>query len=461
MDAEMSRLRCWTESKDNPLLFVRGVLGAEPEPWQAEALEAIGRHDRVSIRSGHGVGKTTLQAWLALWFLLTRERCKVPVVANSQNQLKDTIWPEIGRWHRMLPAALRDMIDVQTERVVRISDPGGAFAVSRTASINNPEALQGFHAENLLFLIDEASGIPDVVFEVGLGALSTEGAKVVLTGNPTRTSGYFYDTHHTLRESWHTMHVSCLDVPRAQGHIDDIRAKFGEGSNAWRKRVLGEFPTADDDTVIPLELVLAAVGRDVAPTTHLMPIWGLDVARFGDDCSALAKRQGNTLLETVKRWRNKNSIQLAGIVKQEYDETPEELKPHLIVVDVIGVGAGVYDQCDVLGLPVMATNVGEAAPTRDNCARLRDELWFRGREWFEERSCSMPRDETLVAELTSPTYSFSASGKAVVEPKAFMKKRGLNSPDSADAFLLTFACGEAREVPRWRATERAHSAWAA
>jgi hypothetical protein len=201
-------------SKNNPLLFVTDVLDAIPEPWQADALNAVGRHDRVSIRSGHGVGKTTLEAWLILWFLLTRQNCKIPVAANSQDQLRDTIWPEIGKWHRQLPEALKAIIDVQAERIVVVQDPEGAFAVRRTASKDNPEALQGFHAEHLLFLIDEASGIPDIVFEVGLGALSTPGAKVVMAGNPTRTSGFFYDTHHSLRDRWPTMHVNCLDVPR-------------------------------------------------------------------------------------------------------------------------------------------------------------------------------------------------------------------------------------------------------
>ena len=129
-----------------------------------------------------------------------------------------------------------------------------------------------FHAEHLLFLIDEASGIDDIVFEVGMGALSTPGAKVVMAGNPTRTSGFFYDTHHSLRHRWHTMHVSCLDVPRAQGHIEDIKAKYGDASNAYRVRVLGEFPTSDDETVIPLELVLGAVGRDVS-TLDYYPVW--------------------------------------------------------------------------------------------------------------------------------------------------------------------------------------------
>ena len=99
--------RSWLKSKNNPLIFVRDVLGATPEPWQAEALEAVGKHDRVSIRSGHGVGKTTFEAWLILWFLLTRKNCKIPVAANSQDQLRDTIWPEIGKWHRQLPEALK------------------------------------------------------------------------------------------------------------------------------------------------------------------------------------------------------------------------------------------------------------------------------------------------------------------------------------------------------------------
>jgi phage terminase large subunit len=452
--------RAWMHSKDRPLLFVTDVLGASPEPWQAEALEAVGQHDRVSIRSGHGVGKTTLEAWLILWFLLTRKNCKVPVAANSQDQLRDTIWPEIGKWHRKLPEALKAMIDVQAERVVVVQDPEGAFAVRRTASKENPEALQGFHAEHLLFLIDEASGIFDIVFEVGMGALSTPGAKVVMAGNPTRTSGFFYDTHHSLRDRWQTMHVSCLDVPRAQGHIEDIKAKYGDNSNAWRVRVLGEFPTADDETVIPLELATSAVNRDVASLDYY-PVWGVDVARFGDDRTALAKRQANRLLEPVMHWSRIDLMATAGKIKAEYETTHYDMRPTEIRIDAIGLGAGVYDRCKEQGLPVRAINVGEAAASRENCMRLRDELWFQGREWFQDRLCSLPQDDALIAELTSPTYSFTSTGKMVVESKADMKKRGMRSPDLADAFLLTFACRERRKVERHhRPKPRPHSAWA-
>ena len=363
----------------------------------------------------------------------------------------------------MAPAAaraLKAMIDVQAERVVVVQDPEGAFAVRRTASKDNPEALQGFHAEHLLFLIDEASGIDDIVFEVGMGALSTPGAKVVMAGNPTRTSGFFYDTHHLLRDRWHTMHVSCLDVPRAQGHIEDIKAKYGDASNAYRVRVLGEFPTSDDETVIPLELVLGAVGRNVS-TLDYYPVWGVDVARFGDDRTALAKRQKNKLLEPVKSWNSTDLMATAGKIKAEYDATPYDARPSEILVDIIGLGAGVYDRCRELGLAGARRSTSARRPaSRENCARLRDELWFKGREWFQDKACSMPQDDALIAELTAPTYSFTSTGKMVVESKADMKKRGMRSPDLADAFLLTFACGERRKE-RYRRPVRRCSAWAA
>jgi hypothetical protein len=225
-------------------------------------------------------------------------------------------------------------------------------------------------------------------------------------------------------------------------------------------RVLGEFPTADDQTVIPLELVMSAIGRDVSSLNYY-PVWGVDVARFGDDRTALAKRQANRLLEPIRYWSGTDLMVTAGRIKAEYDETPYDMRPREILIDAIGLGAGVYDRCKEVGLPVRAINVGEAAATRENCMRLRDELWFKGREWFQDRTCSLPQDEALIAELTAPTYSFSSTGKMVVESKADMKKRGLRSPDLADAFLLTFAGGERRKERYRRREPRNGSAWAA
>lgn len=434
----------WLKSRNDPLLFVTDVLGVEaPEPWQCQALDEIGQYDRVSIRSGHGVGKTTLFAWLVLWFLLTRCDAKIPVTANSQDQLRDTVWPEIAKWWRRLPPPLKEQIEVGAERITIKADPEGSFATQRTASRDRPEALQGFHAEHLLFLVDEASGIADVVFEVGSGALSTRGAKAVLSGNPTRASGFFYDTHHRLRSLWHTMRVNSEDVERAQGHIGDIIARYGRESNAYRVRVLGEFPTADDEAVIPLELVEAAIDRQVAHLEY-MPVWGLDVARFGDDRTALAKRTANRLLEPIKFWHGQDLMQTVGRLQREYSDTLPPQRPYEILVDSIGLGAGVVDRGRELGLPIRGVNVGEAAAVKDNYQRLRDEIWFSGREWFAGRDVSIPQDDTLIAELTSPLYTFSSTGKIIVESKADLKKRGMRSPDLADAFLLTFAAGMPR-----------------
>jgi phage terminase large subunit len=456
--------RAWLKSRKFPLLFVTDVLEASPEPWQIEALEKVANFDRLSIRAGHGVGKTTLLAWIVLWFMTTRIPFKIPVIANSQDQLRDVVWPELRKWWNRLPEPLRNEIEIGAERIFLKGAPE-CFTVARTASKDNPEALQGFHEENLLFLVEEASGIPDIVFEVGQGSLSTAGAKMVMFANPTRTNGFFFDTHHGLRDRWKTMRVNSEDVPRARGHIDDIIAKYGKDSNAYRVRVLGEFPDTEDDAVISLPLCEEAVSRKVR-TTEFRPVWGVDVARFGDDTSALAKRQGNTLLEPVREWRDKDTMQTVGIIVDEWKATHDLDKPSEILVDVIGLGAGVVDRLSELGLPARGINVAESASTNDRYMRKRDELWFAGREWFEARDCCLPEDDALIAELTAPKYKIESSGRIKVESKDEMKKRGLRSPNRADAFLLTLAGGLDRkpdeQVDRYRKRlygKRGGSAW--
>jgi hypothetical protein len=466
----------WMRSKDDPYLFVTGVLGILPygdpnpdnkpqlEKWQQTVLKAVAKNDRISIRSGHGVGKGAMISWLVLWALLTHNDVKVPVAANSQNQLRDNNWPEIAKWRKLLPEPLKEKVKVQSEKIFITSDPDSAFAVRRTCTKENSEALQGLRGAFSLYLIDEASGIPDIIFEVAQGALSSPGAKAILFSNPTRTSGFFFDTHNRLRHRWRCFHVNSEDVPRATGHIQDIIESYGKGSNKYRVRVLGEFPTKDDETVIPLELVLAAQQRKVEKL-KIYPVWGLDVARFGDDSCALAKRQGNRLMEPIREWRDTDTMQTAGIVMREYQTTHVDERPHEILVDVIGLGAGVVDRLKELNLPVRGINVGEAPAADDHYMRLRDELWFRGREWFQARDCSFPiEDEKTVSELINPTYDFHSSGRIVVESKKDMKKRGVPSPNRADAFLLTLATGMDRRVKagrRWGKSRKKTSGWSA
>lgn len=452
-------MRAWlTECKSNPVQFIEGAFSPaiNLEPWQREALNLLTSHDRVAIKSGHGVGKSALEALAIIWFLLTRYPAKVPCTAPTAHQLNDVLWAELAQWYRRLKEPFKSWLTLKSDRI-ELADAGNEhFAVARTARKEQPEAFQGFHAEHLLFVVDEASGVEDIIFEVAQGALSTQGAKVLMAGNPTRLSGYFHEAFHRLRERWATMTVSSETVPRARGHIEDIIARYGKDSNAYKVRVLGEFPTTEDDSVISLGLVEAALTRKIEPIKTFSPVWGLDVARFGDDRTALAKRQCNRLLEPIQFKRQFDLMQTAGWVKSQWDETPYDERPGEILVDSIGIGAGVVDRLRELGLPVRGINVGESASSNDRYMRLRDELWFKGREWFDAKDCIIPDDPALIAELTGAKYSFTSSGKILVESKDEMKKRGLASPDLADAFLLTLAGGyhKAAAVDKYRAYSR-------
>lgn len=424
---------------EGPALFAKEALGAEPEDWQWEASRKLAQERRLSIRSGHGVGKSAFMAWCVLWFLCCFFPCKIPATAPTAHQLSDILWAEIAKWHRTLKERipeLGDEFEWTSERFFLKSHPQESFAVARTSRPENPEALQGFHSENILFLIDEASGVVDEVFQVAEGALSSEGAFVLMAANPTKTQGYFYDSHHRMRGSWATMHVNGEDCKRvSRQYVEDMAKKWGRESSIYKIRVKGEF-AGTPDGVIPLDLIQAAINRDIKP--HGPIRWGVDVARFGDDLSALCKRRGNTLLEPVKTWGGKDTMQTAGLIKLEYDQAP--VKPEAICIDVIGLGAGVVDRCKELKLPVIGVNVAESPAVQEQYMRLRDELWFRARDWFAGLDVRMVEDEDLVGELTLPTFKVLSTGKKQVESKEDMKKRSA-SPDRADAFCLTFADG--------------------
>jgi hypothetical protein len=426
--------------KGGPAQFAADVFGAAPTDQQWEASRAIVERRRVSIRSGHGTGKSAYMAWCVLWFMSCYYPCKVPATAPTSHQLEDILWAEIAKWH----AAMRERVpqlanefEWTKERFYLKSNPNESFAVARTARPERPEALQGFHSENILFLIDEASGVAENVFQVAEGALSTEGAFVVMAANPTREEGYFYDSHHKMRDRWAALHWDGEQSPMvSRQYVDDMRAKYGVDSPIYQVRVKGNFATATDG-VIPLSLCEAARVREVQPIASAPVIWGLDVARFGDDSTALAKRKGNVQLEPTREWYGLDTMQVAGMIAAEYRDSRE--KPWCINVDVIGIGAGVVDRLEELGLPVRGINVAESASASIKYMRLRDELWFLGREWLEARDCRLAEDDELVGELVTAKYKIESSGKIKVESKDDMKKRGVASPNRADAWLLTFA----------------------
>lgn len=435
---------------DRPDLFVREVLGATPDEKQTEILLAVARGERrVAVRSGHGVGKTTTLAWLILWWIHTRFPQKTVCTAPTEHQLFDALAAETKMWFSKLPVAAQQCWEVQSEEIhfrPTPEDPRAAsksFVSFKTSRPDKPEAMAGVHSAHVLLVGDEASGIPEQVYEAAAGSMSGHSAVTVLAGNPVRGTGYFFECFHKNRGYWYRVHISCLNHPRVSpDFVAQIRNTYGERSNAFRVRVLGEFPLADDDTIIPADWADAAVHRVVTPA-RVREIWGVDPARFGGDATAWARRRGNVLARPTEVKFGYDTMQIVGWIKSEWDALKPADQPSEILVDVIGLGAGVVDRLSELGLPVRGINVSES-PTIFNERYLnqRAELWFTGRAWLEPKDTSLGGDAELAYELKQPKYKFTSSGKIQVESKEDMKKRGIESPNRADAFLLTLA-GEA------------------
>jgi len=425
---------------NDPVLFVRETLKAEPLPWQEAFLRSVATKERrISVRAGHGVGKSTACSWALIWHMCTRFPQKAVVTAPTSAQLFDALYSELKSWVNKLPPALRDSFEVFSDRIVMKGAPESSFISARTSSAERPEALAGVHSEHVLLVVDEASAVPESVFEAAAGSMSGHSASTILISNPTRNSGLFYKTHHELASDWKRMHVSCLDNPLvSDDFVRQIKATYGEDSNAFRIRVLGEFALADDDTLIPAELVDGAIGRDVTVPMNEPLVYGVDVARFGTDRTALCKRRGNVVLD-IKSWGGLDLMQTVGqIVNESKLDKPEE-----ICVDTIGLGSGVADRLREMGYNVRDVNVSESSAMNPNAAKLRDELWISVKEWLATKAVRLPDNEVLRHELVAPRYTFSSVGKLVVESKDSMRKRGMRSPDLADSLCLTFASAAA------------------
>jgi len=465
--------------KDDPLNFVRYIFPwnqegtpladfSGPRRWQEKILRDVGNHIRknetmdlpemyrLAVASGRGIGKSALVAWLILWMLSTRLGSTIIVTANTEQQLRSRTWAELGKW---LTLAINGHWFVKTATSLKpqqwyeellISDlkidTGYYYAQAQLWSEENPDAFAGVHSSaGVCLIMDEASGIPSPIYSVSEGFFTepTKNRFWFSFSNPRRNSGPFYDSFHSKRSFWNTEQIDSREVEETDKQLfQRMLEQYGEDSTVARVEVLGQFPNVDDDTVIPIELARAAVDRDVSLTASEPIVWGLDIARFGPDQSALCIRQGNTVFE-IKTFKSMDLMQLCGAIKNIYDSATEINKPSEILVDVIGLGSGVVDRLAEQGLPVRGINVAESPASKKNYLNLRAELWFSIKDWLTRRDCRLPSDDELIAELVSPMYSYTSSGKIKIEAKEAMKKRGIKSPDKADALALTMASSAA------------------
>ena len=447
--------------EEGPLLYVKEVLGVKKvDKWQNGVLRAFGRGERrISIRACHGPGKTAVAAWCATYNLIFRWPQRTVATAPSRGQLEGALVAEVHKWIGKLPIPVQQLLDVKSTTVSLANNPKSSSFEARTARAENPEALQGVHEDDgwVLLIADEASGVHEKIFEAASGSMSGHNCQTLLLSNPVRTSGFFFDSHNKNKDRWYTVHISHEDSDRVEDDfVEDIARAYGRESNAFRVRALGEFPLSDLDTIIPSEFVASARARDIVIPQGLPVVWGVDVARFGDDSNALIKRNGIAVLPDIQEWGGVDLMQTAGRIKREYDACRPHERPEEILIDVIGLGAGVVDRLQEQGLPVRGINVGEVASYEDEYRNLRTELWFKMREWLMKKNCSLPScedgcereciHEKLAAELVSLKYSYASTGKYVAETKAEMKKRGNDSPNIAEAVILSFASDAAGMV---------------
>jgi hypothetical protein len=415
--------------RKDPVLYVRQRFGVEPTSQQVQILEAIAPPGaKVSVRSGHGIGKSSSAAWVVFWHLETHDYSKIPCTAPSSHQLRDILWGELSKWRRAADeqsAALGIPSRFWLTTLFRLftdslTDPGardwGAFA--RTARKEAPECLQGFHAPHLLYILDEASGVPEEIFEAAEGALSTPGARVLMLGNPTRNSGTFAASHTHNRGDYTSLHFRSQDSPLvAPEYRERLVRKWGEGSNVVRVRADGDFPHQEDDVLISLELTEPCLTRERVDGEGLR-ILGVDVAAFGSDRTTLVLRHGS-LVEHIAIYAQQDTMATVGRVV----EKAQAWGVDVVAVDVIGMGRGVADRLKEVrrdegkAWSVVEVDASRAAPPyrrgEPKPGRLRDYLWLEMARWLREESPifagTFPAErqaaEDLAGELASVGYA--------------------------------------------------------
>lgn len=439
----------------DPVLFAERILGLRLWRRQREIARALAEHDHVAVRSGHKVGKSTVAAALAIWWVHTRPGSRVLLTAPSAHQVRNILWREVRRMHRSADAPLGGELHLDPGTGYRLS--GGREIIGITT--DDPDRLSGISSPHLLIIVDEASGYPEHMFEALEGNLAG-GGRMLMLSNPTRLSGTFYDAFHGARDLWRTIHVSSLESPCITGAEPCVpglatpewaeRAEVrwhGPDGPIYQVRVLGQFPRQAQDAVIPLALVEEAVRRWGGTSGDGRLHIGVDVARYGDDRSVIWPRRGRRAYQPIVI-QGMDVVEVAGRVIEAARRGMAGDERPVVAVDTIGIGAGV---ADILRrerwLEVHDVNVAESA-TAEGYANLRAQLWYALRDWLADGG-AIPPDTGAEAELVSATYTYDARGRIRVADKDTIKRALGRSPDLADALALAVYEPPQRTVEVW------------
>ena len=422
--------------------------GKEPDKWQKKVLKDIGAGlkkkkqgvIREAVASGHGIGKSCLVAWLILWAICTRDDTRGTVTANIEGQLMKKTWPEVAKWHRML--VCKDLFthtatslfsnDKEHEQTWRID------AIPWNES--NPEAFAGLHnqGKRILLIFDEASSIADNIWDTAEGAMTDADTEIIWCafGNPTRNTGRFHSCFYRFRNRWNGYQVDSRDVKisnkkQIQEWVDD----YGEDSDFVKVRVRGLFPSASENQLIPVSLAEEAAARKPKKEQYEFApaVIGVDPAWTGSDSLAIVVRQGiwSKVLEVMPK--NDDDMRTAGKLARYQDVYGATA----VFIDM-GYGTGIFSAGKTMGSTNWRIVSFSEKPMKEGFANKRAEMWSEMKEWLSDGGC-IDNNDTLIKDLIAPEVFINKSGKMQLESKQEMKKRGMPSPNTADALALTFA----------------------
>lgn len=453
----------------DPLGFVRyafpwgrgELAGKKPDDWQVDILTHVGRVLRgggdvgeamayaagrvvqVAIASGHGIGKSALLSWLNLWSVATCPDARGVVTANTAHQLKTKTWPELGKWHRLCICGHW----FELTATALVSKFAGHELTWRLDAVNwdakNPDAFAGLHNQGrrIILIFDEASSIHDKIWEVSEGALTDADTEIIWVafGNPTKNTGRFRECFGSRKHRWYHKHIDSRTVAITnKAQIQHLVDDHGEDSDVVRVRVRGVFPKIGDTQFISSELAAAAVSRQVEPPKNEPLVMGIDVARFGDDQTIFAFRRGRDA--RCIPWRKFRKLEAPDLINKAVDAY-NEYKPAAVFVDGGGPGGPVVDYLNRRVPGVVEVTFGGKADKKTehngDYANKRAEIWDSMRMWLA--GGAIPDDQGLLDGLCGIEYGYDRYDRYLMESKESMKKRGLASPDEADALAVTFA----------------------
>lgn len=355
----------------------------ELQPHQIDVIRRVFSGKDVTWRAGHGVGKTTTLAILVFLWMMFRPYCKVPTTAPTWHQVRNVLWTEIAKWHDRF--RFRSALHLDKTRMGMLAAPATWFAMG--VASNRQTNIEGFHSTNLLYLVDEAKGVPDPIFDAVDGAL-TEGGQRIYVSTPGSRTGKFYESHHgRIANFFEVVHTNGETAGRVSAKFVELkRLEWGEASPVYIAKVRGEFPQEGDDVLYPLSWVDSAedayrevLDDGVTPAVGHTPdryVLGCDVARFGFNKTVLIGGSARRF-DRLTTWERTATTETTARILATINELKQAGQPvRLVAIDDSGLGGGVTDQLGVERVTVAPVLFG-GAPTED------------GREYFANAKAEM------------------------------------------------------------------------